>query len=188
MAAGLMVAEHEVKSAISNLFASAIKQFARRAVMFFYSLNEGRVARCVFSVILTVFCVLSLNSGARAQSTFGTVLGTVKDPSGSVIPKAKVHLINTGTNARRETETGSNGGFQFVNIDVGTYQLSVDAAGFQKTEFQSFELTARETKHIDLDLNAATQATTVTGEAVATTQTDISNVAETKGSQIGRAS
>ena len=177
-----MVAEHEVKSAISNLFASTIKQFARRAVMSFYSLNEGRIARCVFSVVLTVFCVLSLNSVTDAQSTFGTVLGTIKDPSGSVIPKAKVHLINTGTNARRETETGSNGGFQFVNIDVGTYQLSVDAAGFQKTEFQSFELTARETKHIDLDLNVATQATTVTVEAVATIQTDISNVAETKGS------
>jgi hypothetical protein len=101
-----------------------------------------RFARFLFSA----FCVLSLNYAAHAQSTFGTVLGTVRDPSGSVIPMAKVELVNTGTNAIRETETNSNGGYQFVNIDVGTYRLSIDAAGFQKTEFQTFELGSRETK------------------------------------------
>ena len=146
------------------------------------SLNEDHVARLGFGVIVTVLCVLSLNSVAYAQSTFGTVLGTVKDPSGSVIPKAQVQLVNTGTNTARETETSSNGGYQFVNIDVGTYQLTVDALGFQKTEFQAFDLTSRETKHIDLDLKVATQATTVTVEAIAVVQSDASNVSETKGS------
>jgi hypothetical protein len=141
-------------------------------------LNWGRVARFLFSA----FCVLSLSSVARAQSTFGTVLGTVKDPSGSLVPMAKVELVNTGTNGIRETETNSSGGYQFVNIDVGTYRLSIDAAGFQKTEFQSFELSARETKHIDLDMKVATQATTVTVEAISVVQSDASNIAETKGS------
>ena len=106
----------------------------------------------------------------------------MKDPSGSVIPKAKVQLLNTGTNALRDTETNANGGYQFNNIDVGNYKLQVEAPGFQKTEFQPFDLSARETKHIDLDMNVATQATTVTVEAVATIQTEVSNVAETKGS------
>ena len=105
-----------------------------------------------------------------------------KDPSGGVIPKAKVELVNQGTNAVRQAESSANGGYQFVNIDVGTYQLSIEASGFQKTEFQSFELSARETKHIDLDLNVATQATTVTVEAIAVVTTDASNIAETKGS------
>jgi carboxypeptidase family protein len=146
--------------------------------MFTDILNWGRVARFLFSV----FCVLSLNYLAHAQSTFGTVLGTVKDPSGSVIPMAKVQLVNTGTNAIRETETNSNGGYQFVNIDVGAYRLSIDAAGFQKTEFQIFELGSRETKHVDLDMKVATQATVVTVEAIAVVQSDASNVAETKGS------
>src|ERR1700733_8416310 len=112
-----------------------------------YSLSKGRIARFGFSAIAAIICALAPSGVANAQSTFGTVLGTVRDPSGSVIPKAKVQLINTGTNAKRETETGSNGGYQFVNIDVGTYQLSVDAPGFQKTEFQAFDLTSRETKH-----------------------------------------
>src|SRR5277367_6263110 len=66
---------------------------------------------------------------AYCQSTFGTVLGTVQDPSGGVVPKAKVDLVNTGTNAVRSTETASNGSYQFVNIDVGTYRIIVDASG-----------------------------------------------------------
>jgi Carboxypeptidase regulatory-like domain len=138
-------------------------------------LNWGRAARFLF-------CVLALSFLAHAQSTFGTVLGTVKDPSGSVIPTAKVELVNTGTNAVRDTETNSNGGYQFVNIDVGSYRLSIEAAGFQKTEFQSFELSSRDTKHIDLEMKVATQATVVTVEAIAVVQTDASNIAETKGS------
>lgn len=146
--------------------------------------NAGHSAklRSVRFALLAIACMLSVGSRLHAQSTFGTVLGTVKDPSGSVIPKAKVLLVNTGTNATRETETGSNGGYQFVNIDVGTYKLTVDAPGFQKTEFQSFDLSSRETKHIDLDLKVATQATSVTVEAIAVVQTDASNIAETKGS------
>jgi hypothetical protein len=133
-------------------------------------------------VAVAALCVLLLCSLANAQSTFGTVLGTVKDPSGSLIPKAKVELVNTGTNAVRETESNSNGSYQFLNIDVGTYQLKVDAPGFQKTEFQAFDLSAREAKHIDVELKVAAQATTVTVEAIAAIQTDVSNIAETKGS------
>ncbi len=130
---------------------------------------------------LAVLGILGYCGLAYSQSTFGTILGTVKDPSGSVIPKAKIDLINTGTSAVRTTESGTGGNYQFNNIDVGNYRLSVEATGFQKTDFQAFDLGARESKHIDIDLQVATQATTVTVEAVATIQTDASNVSESKG-------
>jgi hypothetical protein len=48
-------------------------------------------------------------------------------------------------------------------------------------EFQPFALTARETKRVDVDLNIAAQATSVTVEALPVVQTDVSNIAETKG-------
>ena len=143
--------------------------------------KEHHSARFTYRIALAMLCVLLFCGAAFAQSTFGTVLGTVKDPSGSVIPQAKVTLANTGTNAVRSTESGSNGLYQFNSIDVGTYKLTVEAAGFQKTEYQAFDLSARETKHIDIDLQVATQAATVTVEAIATIQTDVSNVAESKG-------
>jgi Carboxypeptidase regulatory-like domain/TonB dependent receptor len=136
----------------------------------------------VLHLTLAVFCVLALCQACYSQSTFGTVLGTIKDPSGSLIPMANVELMNTGTNALHSTLTNVNGTYEFVNVEIGTYKLSVAATGFQKTEYQAFEVAARATMRIDVDLKVASQATTVTVEAVAVVQTDASNIAETKGS------
>jgi hypothetical protein len=138
--------------------------------------------RSVFHLALAISCVLAFCQAGYAQSTFGTVLGTVKDPSGSLIPDAKVDLINTGTTADRSTITKSDGSYEFVNTEIGNYKLTVEAPGFQKTEYQPFNLAARATVRIDVDLKVASQATTVNVEAVAVVQTDASNVSETKGS------
>jgi hypothetical protein len=138
--------------------------------------------RFVFQLAFSVSCVLALCGIGYGQSTFGTVLGTVKDPSGSLIPMAMVSLMNTGTNAEKTAITNSNGAYEFVNVEIGNYKLTVDAPGFQKTEYQAFDVAARATIRIDIDLKVASQATSVTVEAVAVVQTDASNVAETKGS------
>jgi hypothetical protein len=138
--------------------------------------------RFVVQLALAISFVLTFSQIGYGQSTFGTVLGTVKDPSGSFVPKAKLQLVNTGTNATREQQTSPDGRYQFNNVDVGNYQLKIEAVGFQTTSYQPFDLAARDTKRIDVDLLVAAQATSVTVEAVATIQTEVSNVAETKGS------
>ena len=53
-----------------------------------------------------------------AQSTFGTVLGTVTDNSGAVVPKAKVSLTDTDENTSRATLTDAKGEYEFVNTIV----------------------------------------------------------------------
>lgn len=145
-----------------------------------------------------VFCRLNL-SGARTvatmgvllaaaaivgqcQSTSGTILGAVKDPSGNLVSSARVQLTNQGTNAIRTTLTNDTGSYEFTNVEIGAYQLIVEAPGFQKVEFTAFNIGARETKRLDSDLKVASQATTVNVEssAGALVQTDTSNVAETK--------
>jgi hypothetical protein len=142
-----------------------------------------RQSRFGLSVVWVAFVVLASWCGiANAQSTFGTVLGSVRDPTGSVIPRTKVQLLNTGTNATRETESTGTGTYQFVNVDTGTYQLTFEAPGFQVTTVEPFELGARETKHIDMDLKVASGSITVTVEATAVVQSDVSNIAVTKGS------
>jgi hypothetical protein len=138
--------------------------------------------RFVFYLALAVICALALCQVSYAQSTFGTVLGTVKDPSGSLIPGAIISLMNTGTNAEKSTLSNANGGYEFVNVEIGNYKLTVAATGFQKTEYQAFDVAARATLRIDVDLKVASQATTVTVEDVAVVQTDASNISETKGS------
>jgi hypothetical protein len=144
--------------------------------------RDRRWMRLAFNLALTVSCVLAFCQASYAQSTFGTVLGTIKDPSGSFVPMATVELMNTGTSAVRSTVTNANGGYEFVNTEIGNYKLTVTAAGFQRTEYQAFDVAARDTKRIDIDLKVATQAESVTVEAVAVVQTDASNIAESKGS------
>jgi hypothetical protein len=134
------------------------------------------------SFALAILCLLALSQTGFAQSTFGTVLGTVRDPSGGQIAGATVTLMNTGTNEERITRSDSNGGYQFVNVEIGNYRLTVTFAGFQKTEYQAFDLGARETRRVDIDLKVASQTQSVTVADVAVVQTDASNIAETKGS------
>jgi hypothetical protein len=109
----------------------------------------------------------------------------VKESSGAVVPGAVVTLINTGTNAKHSTVTNDTGGYQFVNLEVGSYQLTFEASGFQKAEVNSFDLGGRETKRLDAQLQIASQSTTITVEssAGAVIETDTSSVAETKGSR-----
>jgi hypothetical protein len=134
--------------------------------------------RAVFHLALAL-ASLGLSYG---QSTFGTVLGTVKDPSGSVVPGIKVSLLNTGTNADRSSVSKSDGSYEFVNVEIGTYKLQTEATGFQSAQYRPFEVMSRETKRIDIDLQVSSQATTVNVEAIAIVQTDASNISETKGS------
>ena len=107
----------------------------------------------------------------------------MKDPSGSLVPKAIVELTNTGTGAARSAVSNLNGSYEFVNVDVGNYKVTIEATGFHKSEFDAFDLSARETRRLDVNLQVATQATTVNVEATSILQTDVSNVAETKGSR-----
>src|SRR5277367_4831933 len=136
----------------------------------------------VLQLALSICCFLATCKVGYSQSTFGTVIGTVKDPSASVVAMATVTLVNTGTSAEHTAVTDNNGAYGFVNVEIGNYKLSVDATGFQKTEYQAFDVAARATLRIDIDLKVASQVTSVTVEAVAIVQTDTSNVAETKGS------
>ena len=63
--------------------------------------RERRWMRSLFHLALAIASVLAFCQAGYAQSTFGTILGTVKDPSGSTVPMATVTLMNTGTNAER---------------------------------------------------------------------------------------
>jgi hypothetical protein len=118
----------------------------------------------------------------RAQSTSGTILGTVKDPSGRAVTTVKVEVLNKGTDARRATITNDEGDFRFSDIEAGSYVLTLEAPGFQREEFAQFDLLARETRRLDATLKVASQTQMVNVEASAgpAVQTDTSNISETK--------
>src|SRR5215469_14079357 len=66
-----------------------------------------------------------------AQVDTGTILGTVSDASGAVVPGAKVTLTNLGTNSALSTTTGSDGNYKFSPVRIGNYKIEVSSPGFQ---------------------------------------------------------
>jgi len=127
----------------------------------------------------TAFILLG-SSMAMAQSTFGSILGTVKDTSGAVIASCKITLDNTGTSAHRATLTDAGGAYEITNLEPGSYTIKVEAPGFNVVTYQ-VELTARQTARVDAQMavGGQTQSVNVQSEAAAI-ETEVSNIAETK--------
>src|SRR5208337_3531532 len=111
--------------------------------------------RLAVFVLFVVFAVC-----ARAQFDTATVLGTVTDPTGAVVPRCSVALHNTATGALDTATTDDRGEFRFVDISIGSYELKVTATGFQPAAAK-FVLTVGARQRVDVSLKVATAATTV---------------------------
>ena len=130
------------------------------------------------AAIISAFFVNS----ALAQSTFGTFVGTVKDPTGSVVSECVVTLTNTGTSAQRSALTDKEGNYVLVNIEPGIYEIAMAAPGFEALTFKGLELLSRQTVRTDGNLSLAgqVQSVNVNAESVAPITTEVSSIAETK--------
>jgi hypothetical protein len=133
---------------------------------------------------LVLACCLIALAACRlsAQSTFGAILGTVRDSTGALVAGAQVTLIDTGTTATRTVTTDASGNYAFKNIDVGRYALTFTAQGFEKESLPEIVLTARETRRMDATLKpgAETQTVVVIENSEPVITTDVSSLAETK--------
>ncbi|MBV8728751.1 MAG: carboxypeptidase regulatory-like domain-containing protein, partial [Acidobacteriia bacterium] len=128
--------------------------------------------------VTAIICVIL--GPAYGQSTFASLLGTVRDPSGAVVSKSLVTVENKGTSAKRETATDASGDYSVTNLEPGAYLVTITAPGFQ-TFVRQVELTARETVRLDGQMSVAGQAQTVDVASEApVVNTDVSNIAETK--------
>jgi hypothetical protein len=84
------------------------------------------------SLIFAALGALSISATpAHAQTSQGRISGSVTDPSGAVVPNAKVTIENTETQVKRELVTNSQGEYDAIGLDPGFYSVTVTAAGFQ---------------------------------------------------------
>lgn len=101
---------------------------------------------------------------ARAQG-LGTIVGTVTDPSGGVVPSATVRITDQSTSVSRETTTNTQGYYVFPSTQPATYSLEVKAAGFSPYIRKNIILQADQsaTVNVALPVQQATQTITVEG-------------------------
>src|ERR1700674_866513 len=86
------------------------------------------------SLAVTVGVMLFSARPLHAQVDTGSILGAVTDPSGAVIGNATVTLTNEGPGSSLSTSVGTDGGFKFTPVRIGSYKLSASSQGFQTTE------------------------------------------------------
>jgi Carboxypeptidase regulatory-like domain len=115
-----------------------------------------------------------------AQATFGTITGTITDPTGGAVPKATVTVTNQGTGLIKTVLSDSRGEYEVTHLNFGTYTVTAEAVGFTKFEHHDLVLESQQTARIDVRLALSTAQSSVTVSAgtpvVETDSPTISNV------------
>src|SRR5215467_8660175 len=88
--------------------------------------------RCVCTKVLATALLLLVPFFTIAQSDLSTITGTIKDPSGSAVPNAKLVVRNEATGVERKTTSSESGSFSVTNLPSGMYTVTVEASGFKK--------------------------------------------------------
>ena len=139
-------------------------------------------SRRIFCAVLMVVTGLLIAAAARAQQATGAITGAVTDPSGAPVPGATVTVTDADRGTSLKTLSNTDGLYNFPQLPIGTYQLRVEANGFQTSVANSVSLALNQTAKIDfpMALGQVTQTLQVT-ETVALLQTqttDVSSVME----------
>ncbi len=113
---------------------------------------------------------------AQAQVLYGSVVGTVEDPSGSMVPGANITLVNNATGVSRETQADAQGRFNIVSVPAAAYSLTVTAPGFRALTRTGVEVTINNVTRVTtrLEVGQVSEQVTVSASAAAL-QTDRSD-------------
>ncbi len=102
-------------------------------------------------LLLTVSAIFLLSS-AFASGPTGTITGTVSDATGALVRKARITVVNEGTNAVRDGETNDDGDFTIALLPAGRYRVSAESSGFRRSVFGDVVVDVDQTVRVDFTL------------------------------------
>lgn len=118
---------------------------------------------------LSLLCVLLAFAAApaAAQSTTGSIQGTVRDNQNAIVPGATVTVRNVETNATRTVVTDGGGVYRFLNVPVGSYEVTVELSGFSKYVRSGITVAINQDAVVDVQIQPAaiTETIEVTADA-----------------------
>src|SRR5271170_6516901 len=144
-----------------------------------YDRNFSRRFKSFGCITLISICVL-LAPCAFGQVDEGSMTGLVQDPTGAVVPNAKVTLLNTDQGLSQTTNTDSSGVYTFSPVRIGHYTVSATASGFSVTTQQNVNVAVSQNLRVNVQLKpgSATQTVEVTA-APPQLQTEDASVGQT---------
>ena len=135
-----------------------------------------------------LFCVsflLAFCAGLMyGQSTTGTIVGSVTDPSGAVVPGVVITVTDLGTNITAKATTDGHGDYVVTPLAIGTYSVSFEAKGFKKYVDSGVKVDVQDRVRVDASLQIGTIADTVEVQTAAPLlETDTSSLGQVVDSQ-----
>src|SRR6267143_375936 len=148
-------------------------------------LSSNPYRRLQFGTCALVLMALLVAAAVSASPT-GSIVGSVKDPSGAATTGAKLTLTNVATNAKMEAVSDTNGGFQFLQLAPAVYSLVVESQGFKKVTEHRILVQVDQITHVDvaLEIGSLAQIVEVTSAATPLLETDRSTLSSVVDSQV----
>src|SRR6266404_711068 len=125
----------------------------------FLQLGSKRVR---LAVLAGAACLLLAASALPQGIATGSISGTIADPSGAVVPGAKVTAVNTATNTASSVETNNDGAFALRSLPPGTYKITIEAPNFRTTILEKIDVSVAK----DTDLGTTKMELGRVGETV----------------------
>jgi hypothetical protein len=136
-------------------------------------------------LVAILVCALALYTvPAFAQFETASVLGSVHDSTGAVVPKATVNLIDQETKAQVTAQTNEQGAYEFTDVKIGLYQVTATGNGFDTGVTQIFRVSVNARQRVDLSLKIGSASETVTvSDAASLLETDSSERSQVIGTR-----
>jgi len=131
--------------------------------------------RWLLAFLIAILFAVSL----RATGPTGAITGTVTDPSGAVVPHARITVLDQGTNASRDAESNDDGDYTVALLPPAHYRVSVEKAGFRRSLFDDVIVDVERTVRVDfaLQIGMATETVKV-NDTPPLVQTDTSTLGQ----------
>src|ERR1700680_1731696 len=134
------------------------------------------------SLVATLLCV----PPAFADNLYGTIRGVVTDASGAVLPGVQVKLTNLNTGVVKELTAGADGGFQFIELQPGKYDLAATKANFKLFEVRGIQVIQNQSyvQNVQMEVGATSEVLEVTANPAQVETTSIQLGATLSGEMV----
>ena len=132
-------------------------------------------------LLILAGALCTLEHHLDAQSTFGSIVGTVQDATGGTVPEVTLTVKSLDDNSSRTALSDASGAFQALNLRPGSYEITASKNGFSDSRTGKLTLDARQQMRVDIKLEVAAVSTSVdVADTAAIVNTENGTIGDTK--------